>query len=173
MSLGVEQLESPQLVGGLQLFFELGQLDVPGQVALLSYQVGDVLEEVHPLRHLAEVPYHVERVDEVGSFECAALLEPVEGGEHAGLLVRDEGLGLAAAVDEGLEDLAEGIGCLFAGDRDAEGDDLVVAVDSREDPYCVLPSILRDVSDDVVGEVVADGLTELPKVFFHLRTDYY
>lgn len=80
---------------------------------------------------------------------------------------------MAAAVDEGLEDFAEGLRCLFAGDCDAEGDDLVVAVDSREDSHCVLPAIRSDVPDDIVGQVVADCLTVLLEVLFHLRADYH
>lgn len=79
---------------------------------------------------------------------------------------------MATAVKKSLENLAEGLRCLFAGYTYPERDYFIVTVDSSKHANCVLSPFGTDLPDDVVGEVIADCLPELLEVLFHLRAYY-
>ena len=113
----------------------------------------------------------MEGVEKMSSCEDFVANELFDGCYHSILLVSNEGTRRTTDLDESFEDHAESWLCLHAGDGYSEGNHLVVAVDSSENTNSILLASGTYLLDQIIGEVVANGLAICSKVALHLRTD--
>jgi hypothetical protein len=73
-------------------------------------------------------------------------------------------------MNERFKDLAESFSCFLAGNTNTKRYDFIIAVDSRENSYCILSLLRAKFLNEIVSEVIAHYLTIGMKVLFHLWT---